>query len=115
MDKRVQRKFIVNCWCYLIRIVYTCLPYTVKINAGRTVTGVLRGFDPYMNIVLDDAVEEMSNNKREPIGMIVSCYGCQQSVKCMFVLCQCQLSTLYWPMMYLLKHVLTEERFILCD
>ena len=93
MDKRVQRKCIVNCWCYLIRIVYTCSSYTVKINAGRTVTGVLRGFDPYMNIVLDDAVEEMSNNKREPIGMIVSCYGCQQSVKCMFVLCQCLYSS----------------------
>ena len=26
-----------------------------------------------MNIVLDDAIEELSNNKKEPIGMIVSC------------------------------------------
>lgn len=43
----------------------------LKINAGRTVTGILRGFDPYMNIVLDDAVEELSNNKKEPIGMII--------------------------------------------
>ena len=85
MDKRVQRKFIVNYWCYLIRNMYTCISVAVKINAGRTVTGILRGFDPYMNIVLDDAVEEMSNNKREPIGMIVSCYSDQGCVKCMFV------------------------------
>lgn len=44
----------------------------VKINAGRTVCGILRGFDPYMNIVLDEAIEEMSGNKKEPIGMVVS-------------------------------------------
>lgn len=75
MDKRVQRKFTTS-WCYLIRMyihVFAVFFSSVKINAGRTVTGILRGFDPYMNIVLDDAVEELSNNKKEPIGMIVSC------------------------------------------
>ena len=66
----------------------------VKINAGRTVTGILRGFDPYMNIVLDDAVEELSNNKKEPIGMIVSC-GCQQ---CFHV--EHELLAYCWPVMY---------------
>lgn len=64
----------------------------LKINAGRTVTGILRGFDPYMNIVLDDAVEELSNNKKEPIGMIVSC-----DIYLMEIFA---VSKLHWPVMY---------------
>jgi small nuclear ribonucleoprotein G len=42
----------------------------LKLNAGRVVTGVLRGFDPYMNIVLDDSVEE-KKDKKNKIGMVV--------------------------------------------
>lgn len=44
----------------------------MKLNGGRTVTGVLRGFDPYMNIVMDDTVEERSNKQNFNIGMVVS-------------------------------------------
>ena len=43
----------------------------LKLNAGRVVTGILRGFDPYMNIVLDDTVEE-KKDKKNKIGMVVS-------------------------------------------
>lgn len=46
--------------------------HTVKLNGGRVVTGVLRGFDPYMNIVLDDAMEERTNTEKFNIGMVVS-------------------------------------------
>ena len=46
-------------------------PHAVKLNAGRVVTGILRGFDPYMNIVLDDTVEEKSNTQKIKIGMVV--------------------------------------------
>ena len=46
-------------------------PHPVKLNAGRVVTGILRGFDPYMNIVLDDTVEEKSNTQKVKIGMVV--------------------------------------------
>lgn len=35
-------------------------------------TGVLRGFDPYMNIVLDDAMEERTSSEKYNIGMVVS-------------------------------------------
>ena len=44
----------------------------VKLNGGRQVTGCLRGFDPFMNIVLDEAVEEVSSNEKHNIGMLVS-------------------------------------------
>ena len=48
------------------------LSYAVKLNGGRTVTGILRGFDPYMNIVLDDAMEERTSSEKYNIGMVVS-------------------------------------------
>lgn len=35
-------------------------------------TGVLRGFDPFMNLVLDEAVEEVSAQEKHNIGMVVS-------------------------------------------
>lgn len=44
---------------------------SVKLNGGRHVTGVLRGFDPFMNLVLDEAVEEVSAKEKHNIGMVV--------------------------------------------
>lgn len=43
----------------------------LKLNGNRKVVGVLRGFDPYMNIVLDQSVEEVSANEKNEIGMVV--------------------------------------------
>lgn len=43
----------------------------IKLNAGRQVTGTLRGFDHFMNLVLDDAVEDVSLTEKRPIGKIV--------------------------------------------
>ena len=43
----------------------------LKLNAGRVVTGVLRGFDPYMNLVVHEAVEETKERKNH-IGTVVS-------------------------------------------
>lgn len=34
-------------------------------------TGVLRGFDQFMNLVLDNTIEEVSSNERNDIGMVV--------------------------------------------
>ncbi|KAF9197833.1 hypothetical protein BGZ49_001565 [Haplosporangium sp. Z 27] len=43
----------------------------VQLNGARKVTGVLRGFDPFMNLVLDEAVEETNPAEKTSIGMIV--------------------------------------------
>eukprot|EP00041_Stephanoeca_diplocostata_P006329 m.80659 g.80659 ORF g.80659 m.80659 type:complete len:76 (-) comp16304_c0_seq1:325-552(-) len=42
----------------------------LKLNANRTISGILRGFDPFMNIVVDQTVEESAPDKPE-IGMVV--------------------------------------------
>eukprot|EP00039_Didymoeca_costata_P018548 m.333944 g.333944 ORF g.333944 m.333944 type:complete len:76 (-) comp17249_c0_seq1:230-457(-) len=42
----------------------------LKLNGNRTVTGVLRGFDPFMNLVLDATVDETKEANVE-CGMVV--------------------------------------------
>jgi small nuclear ribonucleoprotein G len=42
----------------------------VKLNANRVVVGTLRGFDQFMNLVVDNTVEVNGNEKNE-IGMVV--------------------------------------------
>jgi small nuclear ribonucleoprotein G len=44
----------------------------VRLNASRNVVGVLRGFDQFMNIVLDEAVEVLAAQEKHDIGMVVS-------------------------------------------
>ena len=56
---------------------FTAVPLTlslaiaVALNANRQVTGVLRGFDQFMNIVLDNTVDEKAHTD---IGMVVSLF-----------------------------------------
>ena len=47
----------------------------MKLNGNRTVVGILRGFDPFMNLVVEDAVEETGAQVKNNIGMVVSTYG----------------------------------------
>jgi small nuclear ribonucleoprotein (snRNP)-like protein len=56
--------------CYSIR--YMDKRVFIQLNGDRKVTGVLRGFDPFMNLVLDEAIEETNPEKKNPIGMVVS-------------------------------------------
>lgn len=44
---------------------------TLKLNAGRQVTGILRGFDPFMNVVLDETTEMCKDGTKNTIGMVV--------------------------------------------
>lgn len=41
----------------------------LKLNGNRIVKGVLRGYDPFMNLVLDEATDPASSDKK--MGMII--------------------------------------------
>jgi small nuclear ribonucleoprotein (snRNP)-like protein len=58
MDKRMSCKyyFFVK---LLLKTVLKNLFFTVKLNGGRNIVGILRGFDPFMNLVIDETVEGM--------------------------------------------------------
>merc|ERR1712218_386687 len=43
----------------------------LKINGNRAVEGILRGFDPFMNLVLDETIEFTKTGERNAIGMTV--------------------------------------------
>lgn len=44
----------------------------MKLNGGRHVQGILRGFDPFMNLVIDECVEMAPGGQQNNIGMVVS-------------------------------------------
>lgn len=44
----------------------------LKLNGGRSVSGILRGFDPFMNVVIDETIEECRDGTKNSIGMVVS-------------------------------------------
>ncbi|KAJ0392833.1 hypothetical protein P43SY_008261 [Pythium insidiosum] len=43
---------------------------SLKLNGNRKVSGVLRGFDQFMNVTLDEAVEEVSTTESNKLGMV---------------------------------------------
>lgn len=43
----------------------------MKLNGGRQIQGILRGFDPFMNLVVDECIEETKLGERNQIGMVV--------------------------------------------
>merc|ERR1711990_881423 len=44
---------------------------SIKVNGGRKVEGILRGFDPFMNLVVDDAIEYRKDSSSHTMGMCV--------------------------------------------
>jgi len=44
---------------------------SVRLNANRTVRGVLRGYDQFMNLVLADTEEVVSESEVNELGMVV--------------------------------------------
>ncbi len=43
----------------------------IRLNANRTVRGVLRGYDEFMNLVLDNTEEIVSEGEVNELGMVV--------------------------------------------
>lgn len=43
----------------------------VKLNANRMIIGTLRGFDQFMNLVIDNTIE-VNGDEKTDIGMVVS-------------------------------------------
>ena len=48
----------------------------MKLNGGRHVQGILRGFDPFMNLVVDDSLEMGPGGQQNTIGMVVRTCVC---------------------------------------
>ncbi|XP_054415786.1 small nuclear ribonucleoprotein G-like [Pongo abelii] len=44
---------------------------SLKLNGGRHVQGILWGFDPLMNLVIDECVEMATSGQQKNIGMVV--------------------------------------------
>lgn len=45
---------------------------SLQLNGGRSISGILRGFDPFMNLVIDETIEECKDGSKNNIGMVVS-------------------------------------------
>lgn len=43
----------------------------IRINASRRVFGILRGYDQFMNIVLEDAHEFGNKGEKTPLGTVM--------------------------------------------
>merc|ERR1712126_508705 len=43
----------------------------LQINGGRQLSGILRGYDPFMNLVIDEAIEKKKSGDQQSIGMVV--------------------------------------------
>ncbi|XP_006462472.1 hypothetical protein AGABI2DRAFT_72502 [Agaricus bisporus var. bisporus H97] len=43
----------------------------VHLQGGRKVSGTLRGYDLFLNLVIDDAIEETTPAQKHPIGQVV--------------------------------------------
>jgi small nuclear ribonucleoprotein G len=43
----------------------------IHLQGGRKVSGVLRGYDLFLNLVIDDALEETMAAQKHPIGTVV--------------------------------------------
>uniref|UniRef100_A0A2K6S0W0 Small nuclear ribonucleoprotein G n=1 Tax=Saimiri boliviensis boliviensis TaxID=39432 RepID=A0A2K6S0W0_SAIBB len=44
---------------------------SLKLNGGRHAQGILRGFDPFMNLVIDECMEMATSGQQNNIGMVV--------------------------------------------
>jgi len=43
----------------------------IRLNSNRHVAGIMKGYDAFMNIVLDSAIEIISKTQKKELGTIV--------------------------------------------
>jgi small nuclear ribonucleoprotein G len=59
-------------WCPMVSgLTSSGLQFEVSLNGSRSVEGVLRGYDQFMNVVLDDCVERSVDGAQRKLGMSV--------------------------------------------
>jgi small nuclear ribonucleoprotein G len=44
----------------------------VKLNGNRFIVGILRGYDQFMNLVMEGTIEVLSSTERHDLGNVVS-------------------------------------------
>lgn len=43
----------------------------IKLNGDRNLIGILRGYDVFLNLVLEEVLEELGGGQKNPIGTVV--------------------------------------------
>ncbi|KAI3653986.1 hypothetical protein MP228_000705 [Amoeboaphelidium protococcarum] len=55
----------------------------ILVNANRKMCGTLRGYDPFLNIVLDDAVHTTKDGREVSMGTVVIRGNAVKSMECL--------------------------------
>lgn len=57
--------------CHNLNRNYLDKTISLHLNKARKVSGTLRGYDQFMNIVLGDAIDETKGAENQSLGMVV--------------------------------------------
>ena len=68
-SKRCDLSFFLFAYTHFVQFMDKKL--FVHLQGGRKVSGVLRGYDLFLNLVIDDAMEESTPAQKHPIGTVV--------------------------------------------
>lgn len=69
--KKVFHTFTIRINTVLIVQQFMDKKLFIHLQGGRKVSGVLRGYDLFLNLVIDDALEETTAAQKHPIGTVV--------------------------------------------
>lgn len=88
-----------------------------KLNGGRVVEGTLRGFDPFMNLVVDDGVEVRRSGDRVRVGFVVSTYRFFMNIYVYVCVCVFEVVRVTRPSKYCISavafHMIMNNKFII--
>ena len=73
IKKLMDKKLSCTCFALIgIHLKHSQTLSLVRLSGNRSVEGVLRGYDQFMNIVLEEGIEITKTGETSPIGTIVS-------------------------------------------